>query len=235
MKGFGAVGKEFDECLRTIMQLDYGLVMISHSTDKTFTDENGQEYNQIVPTLDKRARNIVSRMADIIGYSRVVVDSNGNESTKLFMRGTHRYIAGSRFRYTPEYIDFDYKSLVQAIGNAIDKQQAEVGADLFTDTRQNMYTDTLADLDFDELKSEFNSLVSSIKGFNEANSDDEEISNSADAIHFREYWFPRISQITDKYLGRGNKVNNCSREQTEALTLIVDDLKDLLSKKSTEG
>ena len=44
---------------------------------------------------------------------------------------------------------------------------------------------------------------------------------------FKSYWQPRIVQITDKYLGRGQKVSQCSREQTEALSLIVDDLKEL--------
>ena len=38
-KGYGLVEKEFDECLRSIVQMDYGLVIISHATDKTFTDE----------------------------------------------------------------------------------------------------------------------------------------------------------------------------------------------------
>lgn len=56
------IEKEFDECLRSIVQMDYGLVLISHSIDKTFTDENGTEYNKIVPTLDKRATKVVSRM-----------------------------------------------------------------------------------------------------------------------------------------------------------------------------
>ena len=44
---------------------------------------------------------------------------------------------------------------------------------------------------------------------------------------FQSYWQPRIIQITDKYLGRGQKVSQISREQTEALSLIVDDLKEL--------
>ena len=56
------VGKEFDECLRSIVQMDYGLVIISHAVDKTFTNEQGQEFNQIVPTLGNKPRNIVSRM-----------------------------------------------------------------------------------------------------------------------------------------------------------------------------
>ncbi len=44
---------------------------------------------------------------------------------------------------------------------------------------------------------------------------------------FETKYSPRITQITDKYLGRGNKVSQCSREQVEALSLIVEDLKEL--------
>ena len=116
--------------------MGYGIVLISHATDKTFTDEQGKQYNKIVPTLDKRANNIVSRMADIIGYSRIVSDAEGNESTKLFMRGTSRFEAGSRFKYTPPFIDFTYEALVNAIGEAIDKQaEVDGNKELFTDKR----------------------------------------------------------------------------------------------------
>ena len=45
---------------------------------------------------------------------------------------------------------------------------------------------------------------------------------------FQEYYQPRIVQITEKYLGRGQKVSQCSREQVEALSLIVDDLQELV-------
>lgn len=38
-QGWSKTSKEFDECLRSIPQMGYGLVMISHSQDKTFTDE----------------------------------------------------------------------------------------------------------------------------------------------------------------------------------------------------
>ena len=125
--------------------MDYGLVIISHETDKTFTDESGKQFNKIVPTLDKRANNICARMCDIVGYSRTVTDADGNLSTKLFMRGTPRYEAGSRFKYTPDYIDFSYKNLVEAISDAIDKQATEDGEEYFTDTRSNAYADTTED------------------------------------------------------------------------------------------
>ena len=161
-KGYTLVAKEYDECLRSIIQMDYGLVLISHSVDKTFKDEQGQEYNQIVPTLGNKPRAIVSRMCDIIGYSRSIQDKEGKTSTKLFMRGTPRYIAGSRFKYTPDYIDFNYQSLVDAIGMAIDKQMEEDGSEYFTDERSNLYKDTRAELDFDELLNSFNTIVNDL-------------------------------------------------------------------------
>lgn len=214
-KGYTQVAKEYDECLRSIIQMDYGLVLISHSVDKTFKDEQGQEYNQIVPTLGNKPRAIVSRMCDIIGYSRSVQDEEGKTSTKLFMRGTPRYIAGSRFKYTPDYIDFNYQSLVDAIGMAIDKQMEEDGSEYFTDERSNLYKDTRAELDFDELLNSFNTIVNDLI-MQKSNEE------------FKEYWQPRIVQITDRYLGKGMKVSQCSRDQVEALDLIVTDLKELV-------
>ena len=217
-KGYGMVSKEFDDNLRSIVQMDYGLVMISHSIDKTFTDEPGKEFNRIVPTLDRRAKNIVSRMVDIYGYARGVTEADGTNVTKLFLRGTPRFEAGSRFKYTPDYIDFSYQNLVEAVSEAIDKQMAEDGKEYFTDKKQNLYIDTSKELDFDELMSEFNDIIQGIIG----TASDEEMQT---------YWQPRITSITDKHLGRGHKVGNMSREQTEALSLIVEDMKDLVKSK----
>ena len=219
-KGYTLVGKEFDEALRSIVQMNYGLVLISHATDKTFTDEAGKEYNQIVPTLGTRPRNIVSRMCDIIGYSRAVQDAEGHTSTKLFMRGTPRYVAGSRFKYTPDYIDFTYNDLVKAINDAIDKQAEEDGKEYFTEETTNLYVDTSKDLNFDDLMKEFSNIIANIPGSTDGNAETE------DGVKFRDYWQPRITQIIEKYLGKGKKVRDITLDQVEALDLIVTDLKD---------
>lgn len=222
-KGYSLIGSEFDECLRTILQLNYGLVLISHSTDKVFKDQNGNEFNQIVPTLDKRGRLICERMCDIIGYSRTVTETVTNaqgesiekRTVKLFMREDPRYVAGSRFKYTPDYIDFNYQNLVDAIANAIDKQTEEDGAEYFTDNRNNMYKDTTKDLDFDALMKKFDTIVNTL------------VDKNKDSDKFQTYWQPKIIEITDRYLGIGKKVSQCSRAQVEALSLIVDDLEEL--------
>ena len=150
-------------------------------------------------------------MADIIGYSRVVTDNEGNNSTKLFMRGTPRYEAGSRFKYTPDYIDFSYQNLVNAIADAIDKQAEEDGLEYFTNEKNNAYKDTTSELNFDDLMKQCNTSINAM-----INGNSEEV--------FKEFYQPRIIQITDKYLGRGQKISQCSREQVEALSLIYDDL-----------
>ena len=209
-KGYTRVAEQFDECLRQVVQMNYGLIMISHATDKTFTDEQGQQYNKIVPTLDKRANNIVARMADIIGYSRPITNEDGSTSTKLFIRGTNRFEAGSRFKYTPDYLDFTYKNLVDAIGEAIDKQAEEDGEEFFTQNRENNYKNSIEELDFDELMDNFTSLIRTIP---------------EDRM---EYYAPRITEITDKYLGKGKKVASITRDQVEQLSLIIFDLTELL-------
>lgn len=218
-KGYKLAAKEFDECLRSILQMNYGLVMISHATDKVFKDQNGQEYNQIVPTLDAKPRNIVSRMSDIIGYSRCVEggeDDGTPYKSVLFMRGTPRFVAGSRFKYTPDYIDFNYQSLVNAICDAIDKQALEDGTQYFTDDNSNLYNATVKTLDFDELMLQFNDIVT-------------ELSTKSEGDTFTSYWQPRITQVIETYLGKGMRVSNCTRDQVEALDLIVTELKDFLN------
>lgn len=215
--GYKLLEKEFDECLRAIVQLNYGLVLISHAIDKTFKDENGYEYNQIVPTIDNRGRKVVTRMADIIGYSRVVEDAEGNFSTRLFMRRTPRYVAGSRFRYTPESIEFTYENLVNAIKEAIDKEaEMQKNDNLFTDKINNYYKENNSnELNFTNLMETFNSII-------------KQLINKNGEEYFSSILQPAVTAIIEKYLGKNKKVGNCTPDQVEALFLIVEDLKELL-------
>jgi hypothetical protein len=41
---------------------------------------------------------------------------------------------------------------------------------------------------------------------------------------FKTKWQPKITAITEKYLGVGKKVNDCTPMQTEQLELIYDDI-----------
>lgn len=209
--GYAQASKEFDECLRAIPQMGFGLVMISHSQDKTFKDETGSEYNQIVPTLANRPRLIVDRMADIIGYAHPVQEEDGTTHTVLFMRGTPRFVAGSRFKHTPDSIEFTYENLVNAIGEAIDKQAKETDNRYITDKPSEAYKQP-EPLDFDELMAEFDMMVAKLQ----------DVTGGA----FGTTWAPRISETVARYLGKGKKISDCTADQVDAVELIVNDLKE---------
>ncbi len=209
MKGYALAKKEFDETLRKIPQMGYGLVMISHAQDKTFKDENGEEYNQIVPTLANQPRLVVDRMSDIILYAHPMEDEEGNTKTIGYMRGTPRFVAGSRFKYTPDWIEFSYNNLVNAIGDAIDALAKEGNESYITSKPTTAHTPE-PDLDFDELMDTFKTLVTKIQ----------EVKGSS----FGTTWAPRIVEIVERHLGKGKKVNDMNRDQVEQLVLIVDDL-----------
>lgn len=207
--GYGMVEKEYDETLRAIPLLDYGLVTISHAEDKEFKDENGESYQKIVPTLAKRPRKVVTRMADIIAYSRSVEDEDGNNSVKLYMRGTTRFEAGSRWKYTPNVIPFEYKALTDAIADAIEKQAEEDGIEA-TSEHINLYQDN-SKYDFEEVKKEINKTIKEVLAADEENTS-------------------KITKIVDKHLGKGRKISEAEEEQVDMLVLILDDLKDLLEE-----
>ena len=205
-KGYKLVAKEFDSYIRKILNLNYGLVLISHAQDKTFKDNKGEEFNQIVPTLDNKARLICERTCDIIGYSRAL-DTEEGQKTALFMRGTNRFVAGSRFKYTPDYIEFTYDNLCKAIADAIDKQAIENNNSFVTDERENKFAEK--QYDFDKLMSDFKSIVAGLMA-KDAN-----------------LYSPKITAIVENALGRGKKVGDCTDKQAEQLDIIVDELKSL--------
>lgn len=213
-KGYNLVMKEFDEAIRAILRMGYGCILISHSTDKTFKDAQGNEYNQIVPTIDNKGRLVCERTCDIIGYSRTVETSEGEKKTKLFLRETPRFVAGSRFKYMPEHIDFSYDNLVNAIHDAIDKEAVEHNNVYVTDTSVKLYTETSEEtlLSFDKELETFQTIVGELMNINGAKYQKE------------------ITVIVEKYLGMGKKVMDCTSKQVDQIALINDDLKQLLEE-----
>lgn len=207
-KGYNMAMEEFDEQFRKILQMDYGLVIISHEIDKTFKDESGNEYNQIIPTLDKRANLVCSRTCDLIGYVRQVSTDNGMQ-TRLFLRGTPRFIAGSRFRYTPDSIEFTYENLVNAIGDAIEEEARQDRSRVINESQAAQVYTAEEEYNFPKMMDEFQSLV-------------------GDLIQKSPNMTAKITSIIDKHLGRGKKVGDCTAANAPQLDLILDDLRDLL-------
>lgn len=212
-QGWTRVKRELEDTFRAVTQLGYAVLFISHDKDKTFTREDGTQYNQIVPTLGNSYNLIIKDMVDIYAYAHTVI-REGESKRVLTLRSLDNTIdCGSRFKYIVPETSFSYTALVEALNNAIDEEARFTGGEFVTNDRNTSAT-TFEALNFDELLTEFYELIKTIP--------EEKM----------EYYAPRITEITDRYLGKGKKVTNATRDQVEQISLIVYDLKELLSKEN---
>lgn len=209
-QGWIQVKRELETTFRTITQLGYAVLFISHDKEKTFKRQDGTEYNQMVPTLSNSYNEIIKNMVDIYGYAHLII-KNGEPTRVLTLRSFDNSIdCGSRFRYMKPEIPFSYEALVEALNNAIEEEGKRVGKEFIT-TERNIAVNT-DKKDFDSLMVECRALIDSIP------------------IERREFYRPRLEEITNQYLGRGKKISQISRNQVEQLSLIVFDIRELLKE-----
>jgi len=183
--GWSRYKKEIEETFRTITQLNYALVFISHSKDKAFKRQDGTEYNQIIPTAQSSINEIAKNMVDLYGYATITTDG---KRKIIFRSNDGSADVKSRFKYMPAEIPLDYNALVAALNEAIDKEAKEHDNRYVTDERST-FAEAIT-YDYDALMAEFQELTGSLMNKNPA------------------YYGPRITSIIDKYLGKGKKVSD---------------------------
>ena len=214
--GFKMMKKEFEDVFRTIAQMDYALFFISHSKDKLFKREDGTEYNQIVPSLSPSYNEIIRNMCDLQGYAHQTRLENGRPEVMLTLRSMDGSVeCKSRFKYMEPEIPFNYEALSQALRDAIEKEAKMNDNKFITDERESVPESP--EYDFDELMAEFKTLVGQIQ-------------NNVTKEGFKTKWAPKITEVTEKYLGVGKKVNDCTAKQCEQIVLIIDDLKTIVGE-----
>jgi hypothetical protein len=202
VNGWAKVKKEWESTWRAVTMEGYSLVFISHSKDKTFTRKDGTTYNQIVPSCSTAYNEIIKNMVDIEAYISIE-----NGARKLVMRSADDSIeCKCRFKHISPIIDFSYEALVGALNEAIDKEAQATNNQYVTDIRQN--TPIAREYDYDILMSEFQELVGKLMERNGATN------------------APKITQIIEKYLGKGKKIVETTRDQAEFIYLIVNEIKE---------
>ena len=200
--GWSKYKKEFEDSFRTIAQLGYAVCFISHSADKTFKKKDGTEYNQMVPTAQKSANEIIKGMADIYACADIV-----NGERRLILRSLDGSVdTGCRFKYIEPEIPFSYQNLVEALNKAIDQEAAETNNKFVT---QERISNVIApEYDFDALMTEFQKLTGDLMRKDPSNG-------------------PKITEIVNRYLGKGKKASEATRDQAEFIALIVDEIREL--------
>lgn len=198
--GWAKVKKEWETVFREIAMLGYALVFISHSKDKTFTRKDGSTYNQIVPSCSTAYNEIIRNMSDIECY----IDINNNVRTLILRSPDDSVECKCRFAQIQAEVPFSYDDLVKALYEAID---AEATATKTQTVAEREKAPEPVEYDYDALVSEFEGLVGQLMTKDQG------------------YYAPRITQIIDKYLGKGKKVSATTRDQAELIYLIVDEIK----------
>lgn len=199
--GFDMAKKEFQSLLRDLTFAGYGLVFISHSTEKTFTDEKGEEYAQIVPALPARPYDVINKMVDIIGYIREIENEEGVRKRYIFFRGDKRFFAKSRFKYIEPRVEFSYNNIVNAIYDAIDKEVANSGGE--TSNEENPYTT----MTFDDLMNEAKMIWGQL---------------------IQKDLVPKANEIILKVFGKQTKFSEMREEQKEQLEQVLSEIKEIL-------
>lgn len=213
--------KEYFKQVNLLVSAGYTVVFIAHAQQDSQT-------KFISPKGDKRCMNPIIDKCDYVVYLKSNgVDAEGRViKSSAYLAQTNEFFARARIEYTPTFIkEFTAESLTEAIQIGIDKKRQLEGATV-TSFEEQQKLNTVKDLDFDSLKSEFNNIVANIPGSSDLNG------ATPEGIRFKTYWAVKINQLTEKHLGKGGRVSTCNENQAEALSLIVDDLKELIKNEA---
>lgn len=199
--GYAALSKEFDNALRKITMMGYGLIMTCHL--KESSDENG-EITGYKPDLNNRCLKIVNGLVDIIGVITQTWDEHGESHRWIQTRSTPTIVAGSRYKYLAPRIPFGYNEFLEALGQAIDREQ-ENGA-VVTDTAP---IDTFEKLDYKAIRAEASELWTILVEKDPENA-------------------PAILKKVEIIFGRPMKLSEITEDQVDLFNLAVLDMREML-------
>lgn len=203
-KGWTKFKDEFNNIFRGLTQLGYAVFFIGHDKTESIDNPDGTKTYKIRPALSNSTKTVIAGMADIYGYAH---QKYAGEMSVLTLRDPSNLIeCGGRFKYLSNEIPMNYKNLVNALHEAIEKEAAENGGKFVTEER--IVAPVEKTYDFDALKTEFEGLVGQLMNKNQT------------------YYAPKIMEIVEKYLGKGKKVADATPSHAEFLHLIVTDIKE---------
>ena len=181
------------------------VLFISHDKTKEITRPNGTTYTKIVPTVGDSINNIVMNMSDMIGYAYQDFET---DKRYLVLRGGNDITSGSRFEFMEPKIEFGYKPLVDALNRAIDEEEKHNGAGSVSTEKATYVPET--EYNYEELMEEFQNIVGTLMAKDQA------------------YYAPRITQVVERYLGRGKRVSEATLDQAELIFYINKEIKETL-------
>ena len=206
-QGYKDLAREFENSLRKITQLGYGLVIIAHVDKRVEMVGEDNEVEILGPAIPKRAYAIVNQLVDIIGYIAVTWNEKGESERWLYTRKTPTIMAGSRFPHLAEKIKFGYAELTEALNEAIDKAEALDGATVVDKSAPVMDTE----LNYDEIRKEAAELWSKLVTADEKNAE-------------------IILKKVEKNFNRKMKLSEITENQVEPFYSVLLEMREMADK-----
>lgn len=220
-KGYRAVREEFQDAINGLGQMGYTLVFISHAEKKDYVDSLGVSHSGITPSLDKRPKEIITGLVDVMLFVyEKKQDGGGNISTALLRGGTYGDTdieAGSRYgEGLPVEIPFSYDELIKAIQSA-DESMLSNGVKLSTENKTIL--EEVKEEKKEETKKTFSAVYKDVTAT--INKLKERIVNGEDDLA------EKMTSIIEQYLGAGKKITEATPAQQDLVEAALAELKEL--------
>lgn len=221
-KGYRAVRDEFQEAINGLGQMGYTLIFISHAEKKDYVDSLGVSHSGITPTLDKRPKEIITGLVDVMLFVYEKNQEGGNISTALLRGGTYGNLdieAGSRYgEGLPTEIPFTYDELMKAIQSA-DEAMLSKGVTLSTENKTILEETKEVEAEAPK-KRTFSAVYKDVT--NTINKLKEKI------VAGDEDLADKMTAIIEQYLGAGKKITEATPAQQDLVEAALVELKELL-------
>lgn len=95
-RSWGKIRDEFTRGIVGLIQLDKGVIFISHAEEKELKTRGGRKYNKIVPTASKQGRTVIEGLVDVQFYYEYTTDGDSERKRRLIVEGSELITAGCR-------------------------------------------------------------------------------------------------------------------------------------------
>lgn len=222
-KGYRKVRDEFQEVVNSLGQMGYTLIFISHAEKKDYADMLGVTHSGITPTLDKRPKEIITGLVDVMTFINEENDGNGGNKSVAYLRGgiygdknRIEIEAGSRYgEGLPIKIDWSYDELIKAIQTA-DEAMVASGIKISAENK------TILEESKPETNKKKQTFAAVYKDVTETiNKLKERIVNGEEDLA------DKMTTIIEQYLGAGKKITEATPAQQDLVEAALAELKTL--------
>lgn len=121
--GYELVITEMSKRFSMLQKAGYGLMFITHDTEKKFESRDGVSYDKTTCSLPTRARDLIVNMSDFILFIDIAKEKDGDklvDARYIYFRADGADLeAGSRFANVPNRIPYDVDLFVETFENAV--------------------------------------------------------------------------------------------------------------------